>query len=70
MTARINSISTGVAMTSNFFLNNVLTYRDRRLKGWRALWGLGARDQTPFLHHWVNVLLHGANGALEADHVV
>jgi protein O-mannosyl-transferase len=31
---------------------------------WRALWGLGARDQTPFLHHWVNVLFHGANGAL------
>jgi len=31
---------------------------------WRALWGLGARDQTPFLHHWINVLLHGANGAL------
>ena len=31
---------------------------------WRALWGLGAREQTPFLHHWVNVLLHGANGAL------
>ena len=31
---------------------------------WRALWGLGARDQTPFLHHWVNVLLHGLNGTL------
>lgn len=31
---------------------------------WRALWGLGAREQTPFLHHWVNVLLHGVNGAL------
>ena len=31
---------------------------------WRALWGLGARDQTPFLHHWVNVLVHGANGAI------
>lgn len=31
---------------------------------WRSLWALGARDQTPFLHHWVNVLLHGANGAL------
>lgn len=31
---------------------------------WRALWGLGARDQTPFLHHWVNVLLHGVNGAI------
>jgi hypothetical protein len=31
---------------------------------WRALWGLGAREQTPFLHHWVNVLMHGINGAL------
>lgn len=31
---------------------------------WRALWGIGARDQSPFLHHWVNVLLHGVNGAL------
>lgn len=31
---------------------------------WRALWGIGARDQSPFLHHWINVLFHGANGAL------
>lgn len=31
---------------------------------WRALWAIGAREQTPFLHHWVNVLLHGINGAL------
>jgi len=31
---------------------------------WRALWGMGARTQSPFLHHWVNVLLHGVNGAL------
>jgi tetratricopeptide (TPR) repeat protein len=31
---------------------------------WRALWGLGAREASPFLHHWVNVLLHGLNGAL------
>lgn len=31
---------------------------------WRSLWALGARDQTPFLHHWINVLLHGLNGAL------
>jgi hypothetical protein len=30
---------------------------------WRALWALGLRD-TPFLHHWINVLLHGVNGAL------
>ncbi len=31
---------------------------------WRFLWFLGARDQSPFLHHWVNVLIHGINGAL------
>ncbi|WP_417666847.1 glycosyltransferase family 2 protein [Roseibium sp.] len=29
-----------VAMTSNFFLNNQLTYRDRRLHGFKALQGL------------------------------
>jgi dolichol-phosphate mannosyltransferase len=28
------AIATFVAMTSNFLLNNELTYRDRRLKGW------------------------------------
>ena len=33
---------------------------------WRVLWLLGARDQSPFLDHWVNVLLHGTNGALLA----
>jgi dolichol-phosphate mannosyltransferase len=26
-------------MTSNFLLNNELTYRDRRLKGWSMFWG-------------------------------
>ena len=28
------------AMTWNFFLNNTITYRDRRLRGWRMLRGL------------------------------
>lgn len=32
--------ATLTAMTSNFFLNNFLTYADRRLKGWRMAWGL------------------------------
>jgi len=32
--------ATGVAMVGNFTLNNWLTYRDRRLKGWRFLRGL------------------------------
>ena len=35
-------IATFVAMTSNFLLNNELTYRDRRLKGWRHAAGLCA----------------------------
>jgi dolichol-phosphate mannosyltransferase len=34
------SLATLVAMTSNFFLNNILTYRDQRLRGWRVLRGL------------------------------
>lgn len=33
------SVATFAAMTGNFFLNNELTYRDRRLKGWSVLWG-------------------------------
>jgi dolichol-phosphate mannosyltransferase len=32
--------ATIIAMTSNFFLNNVLTFRDSRLRGWNALRGL------------------------------
>jgi dolichol-phosphate mannosyltransferase len=34
------SVATVVAMTSNFFANNVLTYRDRRLRGRRLFTGL------------------------------
>jgi dolichol-phosphate mannosyltransferase len=30
------------AMTFNFLLNNLFTYRDRRLKGWRLVSGLGS----------------------------
>ena len=33
------AIATFVALTSNFFLNNELTYRDRRLKGLSMFWG-------------------------------
>ena len=29
-----------VAMTFNFFLNNIFTYRDRQLKGWKMVGGL------------------------------
>jgi dolichol-phosphate mannosyltransferase len=34
------SLATLAAMTSNFFLNNILTYRDQRLRGWQTLRGL------------------------------
>lgn len=33
------SVATVVAMTFNFFVNNTLTYRDRRLRGTRAILG-------------------------------
>jgi dolichol-phosphate mannosyltransferase len=33
-------IAVMVAMTFNFFLNNVFTYRDRQLKGWKMVTGL------------------------------
>jgi protein O-mannosyl-transferase len=31
---------------------------------WRILWKIGAREQSAFPHDYVNVLLHGLNGAL------
>ncbi len=34
------SIATGLSMVFNFALNNVLTYRDRRLRGWAWFGGL------------------------------
>jgi dolichol-phosphate mannosyltransferase len=34
------TLATLTAMTSNFFLNNWFTYRDRRLRGWRLVRGL------------------------------
>jgi dolichol-phosphate mannosyltransferase len=37
---RAQTIATAIAMVSNFFLNNVLTYRDCRLVGWQAARGL------------------------------
>jgi len=34
------AVATMIAMTSNFFLNNLFTYRDKRLHGWKVAWGL------------------------------
>jgi dolichol-phosphate mannosyltransferase len=38
--SRAQAIATVAAMTFNFLLNNTVTFRDRRLKGWRLLRGL------------------------------
>ncbi|MFM2399656.1 MAG: hypothetical protein RL341_1813 [Pseudomonadota bacterium] len=34
------TVATVVAMTGNFFVNNIFTYRDKRLRGWSLLTGL------------------------------
>ncbi len=34
------ALATGIAMVGNFTLNNVFTYSDRRLRGWRFVQGL------------------------------
>ncbi len=34
------TIATLIAMTSNYFVNNTVTYRDARRKGWQLLGGL------------------------------
>ena len=33
-------IATGISITSNYLINNILTYRDKMLKGGRLLFGL------------------------------
>jgi dolichol-phosphate mannosyltransferase len=38
--ARAQVLATIVAMTFNFLLNNVVTFRDRRLRGWKIATGL------------------------------
>lgn len=46
------AVATLVAMTSNFFLNNILTYRDMRLRGRALIWG------------WLSFVLACSVGAL------
>jgi dolichol-phosphate mannosyltransferase len=71
------ALATLVAMTFNFLLNNVVTFRDRRLRGWRLATGLltfylacslGALMNVSFaefLHrHMVPWYLAGASGTI------
>lgn len=49
--------ATVAAMTVNFFLNNLFTYRDRRLRGWSAVWGLASFYIVCGLGAAINVVL-------------
>ena len=40
--AAAQAIATGIAMVGNFVLNNLVTYRDRRLTGWKFVYGLAS----------------------------
>ena len=50
------AIAALVAMTENFFLNNLITYRDRSLKGIYLFWGLGSFWLACAFGAWANVI--------------
>ncbi len=58
------ALATAVSMTLNFFLNNTITYRDRRLKGSKIFTGLLSFYAACAIGLWLNVrfsdLLRGA----------
>jgi dolichol-phosphate mannosyltransferase len=53
------AITTFVAMTVNFFLNNSTTYRDRRLHGSRLVYGLGLFYTACFAGALINLRVAG-----------
>ncbi|HXO03104.1 MAG TPA: glycosyltransferase family 2 protein [Stellaceae bacterium] len=63
--AAAQGVATLVAMTGNFLLNNLFTYRDRRLKGWRILSGLGSFYAVCGLGAAANV---GIAASIAGDH--
>jgi dolichol-phosphate mannosyltransferase len=57
------TISSGVAMIANYFLNNALTYRDLRLRGWHLVGGLATFCAACGVGALINISL--ANYCLE-----
>lgn len=51
------SVATAVAMVENFFLNNLITYRDRSLQGLRWLSGLASFCLACSFGAWANVTI-------------
>jgi dolichol-phosphate mannosyltransferase len=65
--AAAQGIATGVAMVGNFVLNNMLTYRDRRLTGWKFVSGLASFCLICGIGALANV---GIASLLFADHAM
>ena len=55
------------AMTVNFFLNNAITFRGARLKGWGILRGLATFYLACSIGMWINLRMAHAAGALGAE---
>lgn len=53
------AVATVSAMTLNFLLNNLFTYRDRRIRGWRILRGLASFYLACGVGALINVVLAG-----------
>jgi dolichol-phosphate mannosyltransferase len=55
------------AMTANFFLNNAITFRGARLKGWHILRGLVSFYIACSIGLWINLRMAHAAGALGSE---
>jgi len=55
------------AMTVNFFLNNAITFRGARLKGWGIVRGLASFYVACSIGTWINLKMAHAAGALGAE---
>ena len=65
--AAAQATATGIAMVGNFVLNNMLTYRDRRLTGWQFVYGLLSFSLICSVGAIANV---GIASVLFADHAM
>jgi dolichol-phosphate mannosyltransferase len=59
--------ATAAAMTLNFFLNNAITFRGARLKGWGIVHGLASFYLACSVGMWINLKMAHAAGALDAE---
>lgn len=60
-------VAGAASMSVNFFLNNAITFRGARLKGWRILRGLASFYAACSIGMWINLKMAHAAGALGAE---